>query len=91
MANEKKITKFEDIDSSRMVNEVKAVRAFKGVFGGAKAGSAELVLATKLRGEFEGEELVAEVYKSLGGLLDLAKAKKNRENEKKDKRKKASK
>lgn len=94
MANEKikkTITKFEDIDSSAMVNIVKANRAFKGVYGGAKSGSAEIVLANKLRVEgYEGEELVVEVYKGLLGLLDVKKAKINRENEKKDKLKKAS-
>ncbi len=92
MAKEPKvISKFEDIDSSEMVNIVKANRAFKGVFGGAKSNSAEINLANKLRGEgYEGEELVLEVYKGLGGLLNKAKAKVNRENEKKEKAKKAS-
>ncbi len=89
---EKKIVRFEDIDSSAMVNEVKAVRAFKGVFGGAKPNSAEVIAAAKLRAEgLEGEELVVAVYEKLGGLLDKARAKKNRENEKKEKSRKASK
>ena len=94
MAKEKKkvITKFEDIDSSAMVNEVKAIRAFKGVYGGAKANSAEVIAAVKFRAEgLEGEELVVAVYEKLGGLLDKAKAKKNRENEKKEKARKSSK
>ena len=88
---EKAITKFEDIDSSAMVNEVKAVRAFKAVFGGAKGGSAEITLVQKLAGEFpDKEELVKEVYKGLGGLLEVVKAKVNRVNEAKTKAKKAS-
>ena len=90
MAKEKTITKFEDVDSSAMVNGVKALRAFKAVYGGAKGGSAEIVLAGKLRGEYEGQELVEEVYKGLGGLMNVSKAKLNRENENKDKAKKAS-
>lgn len=89
---EKKITKFEEIDSSAMVNDVKANRAFKAVFGGAKAQSAEVALATQLRSpDLKGEELVVEVYKGLGGLLNVSKAKKNRENEKKAKINKANK
>lgn len=89
--SEKKIVKFEDIDSSAMVNEVKAVRAFKAVFGGAKGGSAEITLVQKLAGEFPNkEELVTEVYKGLGGLLNVAKAKVNRINETKTKKAKAS-
>ena len=90
MAKEKTITKFENVDLSAMVNGVKANRAFKAVYGGAKGGSAEIVLAGKLRGEYEGQELVEEVYKGLGGLMNVSKAKINRENEKKDKAKKAS-
>ena len=90
MEKSKKITKFEDIDSSEMVNGVKAMRAYKAVYGGAKGGSAEVLLAGQLRGKFEGEELVIEVYKGLGGLMNKAKAKVNRENEAKDKKKKAS-
>jgi len=90
----KKIISFEDIDSSSMVNDVKAVRAFKAVFGGAKGGSNEITLVGKLRAEnsdLKGEKLVIEVYKGLGGLVDLARAAKNRENEKKAKIIKASK
>lgn len=88
----KKITRFEDIDSSAMVNIVKAQRAFKAVFGGAKGGTAEIVLAQRLAGQFPNkEELVIEVYKGLKGLLNPSKAKKNRENEAKDRARKASK
>lgn len=90
----KKITKFEDMDSSTLVNEVKANRAFKAVFGGAKGGSAEVTLVGKLRAEnpdLKGEELVIEVYKGLLGLVDKARASKNRENENKAKIAKASK
>ncbi len=90
MTKEKTITKFEDIDTSACVNGVKALRAYKAVYGGAKGGSAEITLAGKLRGEYEGQELVIEVYKGLGGLLNVAKAKINRANEVKDKNKKAS-
>ncbi len=88
----KKIIKFEDIDSSAMVNGVKARRAFKAVFGGAKPQTNEITLASQLRTEnpdLKGEELVMEVYKGLGGLVDVNKAKKNRENEKKEKERKA--
>lgn len=81
---EKTIARFEDINSSAMVNEVKGKRAFSAVFGGAKAGSAELILAQRLAKDFpDKEELVVEVYKGLLGLLDVAKAKVNRVNEKK--------
>jgi len=87
----KKIPKFEDIDSSSMVNGVKALRAYKAVFGGAKAQSAEITLASKLRGEgLKGEELILEVYKGLGGLVDKARAKINRKNEEKARIEKAS-
>lgn len=88
----KEITRFEDIDSSAMVNIVKAHRAFKAVFGGAKGGTAEIVLAQRLAGQFPNkEELVIEVYKGLKGLLNPSKAMKNRENEAKDRARKASK
>lgn len=86
----KKNKEYKDIDSSAFVNEVKGKRAFAVVFGGAKAGSAEAALVGKLRGEFAGEELVTEVYKGLGGLLDGSKAKVNRANEAKEKKNKAS-
>lgn len=84
----KKITKFEDIDSSLMVNEVKAKRAFKAVFGGAKPQTAEVVAALELKAknpDLKGEELVMEVYKALGGLVNKEKAATNRANEKKTK------
>lgn len=81
---------FEDIDSSAMVNEIKAKRAFDAVFGKAKPQTAETVLAGKLRGQFEEEELVLEVYKGLGGLVDESKAKVNRANEKKAAKARAS-
>ena len=84
------IKKIEDIDISSMVNGVKAIRAFKAVYGGAKGGSAEVSLAGQLRGEYEGQELVEEVYKGLGGLMNVSKAKINIENENKNKAKKAS-
>lgn len=87
---EKIITKFEDIDTSEMVNGMKALRAFQAVYGGARGGSAEVILAGKLRGEFEGEELVKEVYKGLYGLMDKTKAKTNRGNEAKAKKIKES-
>lgn len=82
----KKITKFEDIDSSVFVNDVKARRAFKAVFGGAKAQSAEITLVSELRTvnpDLKGEDLILEVYKGLDGLVSVEKAKLNRDNEKK--------
>lgn len=92
MAKEKEIKKFADVDSSAFVNIVKAERAYKAVFGGAKSASAEVVAAQKLAGEYsDKEELVVEVYKALGGLLNAEKAKVNRANEAKDRKKKASK
>jgi hypothetical protein len=88
-ASVRKLTAYEDMDTSLMVNEVKSHRAFKAVFGGAKSGSAELVIASKLRAEgFSGDELFVETYKALGGLMNKEKATVNRENEKKQKAKK---
>jgi hypothetical protein len=92
-ATQKKV-RFEDIDTSALVNADKARRAFEGVFGGAKSESAELTLAQTIRAEkpeLKGEELVHEVYKGLGGLVDVTKAKKNRENEARDRKRRASK
>lgn len=84
-----KIVNFEDIDSSMFVNDVKALRAFKAVYGGAKPNSNELVLVQRLRSDkLKGEELVKEVYVGLGGLVSVEKAKKNRANEAKAKKRK---
>lgn len=84
-----KIVNFEDIDSSMFVNAVKALRAFKAVYGGAKPNSNELVLVQRLRSDkLKGEELVKEVYVGLGGLVSVEKAKKNRANEAKAKKRK---
>jgi len=80
---------FADV-SKDMVNIVKAERAYRAVFGGAKGGSNELVLVQKLSGDFRDKaELCVEVYKGLGGLLNAQKAQVNRANEKKDKARKA--
>lgn len=88
-----KVVRFEDIDTSLMVNVEKAKRAFKGVFGGAKGGSNEITLAGQLRAEnpkLVGAKLVLEVYKGLGGLVDAKKAAVNRKSEAKTKAAKAS-
>ena len=77
--------------SADMVNGVKAQRAYNAVHGKGKGGSAEVVLVQKLAGDFPDKgELVREVYKGLGGLLNVQKAKKNRENEAKEKIRKAN-
>jgi len=88
---EEKVVRFEDLDLSACVNIEKAKRAFSGVYGGSKAGSVELTLANQLRitnPSIKKEELIIEVYKGLLGLLDPAKAKVNRQNEKKEKSRK---
>lgn len=94
MAKEpKKITKFEDVDTSALANEAKAKRAFKAVMGGAKGGSAEVALMFKCKAEnpdISVDELVTEIYKGLGGLVDAGKAKLNREQDKKERAKRAS-
>lgn len=85
--------RFEDFDVSEFVNIEKARRAYMAVFGGAKGGSSELTLAHRILARnpgIEKENLVKEVYVGLYGLLDKAKAKVNRENEKKAAKKKAS-
>ncbi len=94
-AQEKKkiITKFEDFDIEGFVNIDKARRAYNAVYGGAKGGSAELVLAHKIKAqapELSQVELVKEVYLAMYGLFDKKKAEINRTNEKKEARKKAS-
>lgn len=73
-----------------LVNSSKLERAKKAVDGGAKPGSAELTLKVLLSKDFQGDELVVEIYKGLGGLVNAAKAAKNRENEKKDAARKRS-
>lgn len=87
----KKVVRFEDFNFDSLVNETKAKRAFSAVFGGAKPQSNEVILAGKLRGQgFEGEELVVEIYKGLGGLVDSERAAINRVNEKKSAKVRAS-
>jgi hypothetical protein len=89
----KVILRFEDLDISEFVNIDKARRAYLAVFGGAKGGSAELVLAHRISAQNPGidkEEHVKLVYKGLYGLLDVKKAAKNREIEKKDAKTRAS-
>ena len=73
-----------------MVDLAKIERAKKAVYGGAKGDTAEVKLANQLRGKYEGDVLVVEVYRGLGGLIDLTRAKKNRENEKKAAQKRAA-
>ena len=77
--------------SADMVNGVKAKRAYDAVMGKGKGGTAEVILVQRLSADFPDKgELVREVYKSLGGLLNEAKAKVNRANEQKARLKKAS-
>lgn len=73
-----------------LVDAAKVERAKKAVYGGAKPDTAEIKLVQKLRGEYQGDALVVEVYKGIGGLVDLARAKKNREAEAKRARERAS-
>lgn len=76
--------------SADMVNGVKARRAYDAVYGKGKGGTAEVVLVQRLAGDFPDKgELVREVYKALGGLVNVQKAKVNRGNEKKDRERKA--
>lgn len=78
--------------SADMVNGVKAKRAFDAVMGKGKGGTAEVILVQRLSADFPDKgELVREVYKALGGLLNVQKAKVNRANEEKDRKRKASK
>ena len=92
MVKEKEEIKEEKkVNLDTAVNSVKLERAKKAVYGGAKPDTAEIRLVQTLKGQgLKDDKLVMEVYKGLGGLVDLAKAKKNRENEAKEKAKKAS-
>jgi hypothetical protein len=83
----KKIIRFEDLELAPCANEIKAHRAFSAVYGKAKADSAEQRLASELRIErpdLKGEDLVIEIYKGLGGLLNVQQAKINREVDKRN-------
>jgi hypothetical protein len=89
----KRVVLFEDLDSSAMVNLQKATRSFAAIFGGAKSGSVEITLVSRVRSANPGigtQELFEAVYRGLGGLVDESRAKKNRENEERDLRRKAS-
>ena len=63
------------------VDKEKLERAQRAVSGGAKSQSAESVLLARFKGEFEGDNLVLEIYKGLAGLVNPAKAVQNRKNE----------
>lgn len=81
----------EVVNLEGMVNSEKAERARKAVFGGAKAGSNELVLMSQIRAnnpKISNNKLVLEIYKGLGGLVDVKKAEVNRKNEAKAKARK---
>ena len=78
------LPKFVELDSSSMVNFVKAKRAHSVMENKGKPKSNEIFLFGKHRGEgLRGQELFEAIYLGLGGLLNRDKAKKNRENEKK--------
>ena len=87
---EKKVFDFNKV-SANMVNGVKAQRAYNAVIGKAKGGTVEVALVQRLASDFpDREDLMVEVYKGLGGLLNAEKAKVNRANEEKDRKRKAS-
>ena len=65
-----------------LVNAEKAERAVRAANGAPKPDSAESVLLSRHRaGGLKGAELVQAIYEGLGGLVDKARAEKNRENE----------
>lgn len=72
------------------VDAAKLLRAKKAVAGTAKPDSSELKLAQRLRGQYKDDALIVEIYRGLGGLVDSARATKNRENEKTNAKKRAS-
>lgn len=87
----RELLKFEDFDSSKMVNASKSLRAFNCMIGKGKPQSSEIFLYN--RGLVEGykdQELFEYIYKGLGGMMDAKKAKINRENEAKAKKRRAS-
>lgn len=74
----------EAINKGGFVNSVKAERAVRAAFNKAKPDTNEVVLAARIRGKdssISKDKLIIEIYLGLGGLINLAKAKKNRENE----------
>lgn len=82
MTKENELLKFEDLDSSLMVNYNKSERAFKAMKGGAKPNSIELKLLTEGKAEkLEEQKLFEYIYVGMGGLMDAKKAKVNRVNE----------
>jgi len=91
MTKEKELLKFDDFDSSLMVNSNKSERAFKTIQGKAKPGSIELELLSRGKVEkLEGQELFEYIYVGMAGLMDAKKAKINRVNEAKDAKSKRS-
>lgn len=83
----------EDVSLGILVSSEKTERATKAVLGKGKPGSVEVTLAARLRGanpKMSQNELIIEVYKGMGGLVDLARAQKNRVNEVKDKKRRES-
>lgn len=82
--------KISEADLSACVNSDKIRRAKLAVFGGGKPGVYEIDIANKLRNEYEGDALVMKVYEGMSGLVNPARAAKNRENEKKAATRRAS-
>lgn len=81
----KVLLKLEDFDYLSLVDFGKIERAYRAVVGRVAPDSVEAALVAKAHAEGvkEDQELFEYVYRGLGGLVDPAKAKINRENEKK--------
>ena len=83
---------FDDmINKAGFVNSVKAERAVRAAFNKAKPDTNEVVLAAKIRAKdssISKDKLIVEIYLGLGGLIDLGKAKINRINEAKERKRK---
>jgi len=80
----RELLSMDDFDYSEMVSMQKIERTYKAMVGEAKPMSAEITLLKKGKAEkLDGQKLFEYIYKGLGGLIDPAKAKMNRENEKK--------
>ena len=72
------------------VNQIKIERTQKAMSGNAKTGSKELSLLTEARSKgLSFDEQALYIYRGLAGLIDEAKAKLNRELEKKYRAKRA--
>ena len=87
---EKKVSSLSDLDTSLMVNSAKTLRAFNALMGKTKPDTSETALAARFRGEKKGQELFEAIYVGLGGLMNVARASKNRDNEKKAAKKRNS-